>query len=203
MALAVEDILNSALSRIGYQTPIGYIFEGSRAARVAVQFYSQERDDVLSSNDWQFARQQVALTVLKTAPVGGYNISTPWTTAYPLQPWIYEYAYPNGCLKVRSIRRSMNAVPNYDPVPNTFTDANDPALTTAAKVILTNVPNAIASFTGRVIDPAQWLDPSFVEALIDRMALRFQENLNPQPDAVKMRAAEAQGGEAAGQDSRG
>lgn len=200
---SIEDLLNQALRRIGYQVPIGYILEGSKASRVAIEFYSQERDDLLSINDWQFARREVNLTIIKTAPVGGYNISVPWTPAYPLLPWVYEYAYPAQCLQVRSIRSAQAIIPDFDPSPNIFTVANDNALMVPAKVILSNVAVAVASITAQVTDPAQWADAQFIEALIDRCALRFQENLNPQPDEVKMRAAEDQVGQAMGQDNRG
>lgn len=202
-ALSVVDLLNQALRRIGYQTPIGFIYEGSRAARVAVEFYGQERDDLLSSNDWRFARQEVSLALLKTAPVGGYNYATPWSTTYPPLPWVYEYAYPANCLTIRSVRRVPVIVPNFDPVPNIFDTVNDPSLQTPAKVVVTNISNAVASFTAQVTDPAQWADSQFIETMIDRMALRFQENLNPEPNAVKARATEDQVGEAMGQDNRG
>ena len=74
MALSVEDILNAALRRVGYQPPIGDIYEGSPAARTALDFYAQTRDALLSEFDWSFARQSVDLGApIKTAPAPGYG----------------------------------------------------------------------------------------------------------------------------------
>ncbi len=203
MALSIEDVVNQALRRIAYPTPVGYIMEGSRASRVAVEIYSQTRDELLAESDWQFARREVNLTIIKTAPVGGYNSNTPWNTSYPLLPWVFEYAYPANCIQVRSLRSAFSPVPNFDPVPNIFTVANDTALTLPAKVVLANVEGAVASITAQVTDPGQWLDNQFIEEMIDRLGLRFQEALNPQPDAVKLRASETQRSTAMSEDNRG
>lgn len=204
MPVAVEDIWNTALRRINYPTPIGFAFEGSRASRVAVEVYGQTRDTLIESKDWRFARQEVALTLLKTAPVGGYGPFNPWTNQYPLLPWVYEYGYPENCLKLRSVRQTPIIMPDYDPVPSIFDVANDPSLNPPAKVVLTNIPAAIASFTASVNDPQQWAsEAQFIEALIEALALRFQEALNPQEDAVKDRAAEAQVGQAQAMENRG
>lgn len=198
-----EDLCNQALDRISWPEAIGDLMEGSKAARIGLRIYGQTRDELLSETDWQFARREVSLALIKTAPVGGYNFATPWTTAYPLLPWVYEYAYPDQCIQVRSLRRSQVIVPNFDPVPNIFTVANDPSLPTPAKVVLTNIPAAVAAFTAQVIDPQQWLDSQFIEAMVDRLALRFQEALNAEPNSVKIRAAEDQRSEAMAQDNRG
>ncbi len=136
-------------------------------------------------------------------PVGGYNSITPWTNAYPLLPWVFEYAYPDQCIQVRSLRSSFSPVPNFDPAPNVFTVANDTALSVPAKVVLSNVFGAVASITAQVTDPGQWQDSQFIEAMVDRLGLRFQEALNPEPNAVKMRANEDQRSEAMAVDNRG
>ena len=77
--------------------PIGTIWEGSPASRVALEVYGQTRDALLNNEDWPFARRAVGLALLKTAPVGGYA-GLPWTNAYPPPQWIYEYAYPDACI---------------------------------------------------------------------------------------------------------
>jgi hypothetical protein len=92
---------------------------------------------------------------------------------------------------------------NFDPTPNIFDTPNDPNLSTPAKVVVTNISNAVATFTAQVTDPAQWADAQFVESMVDRMALRFQEALNPELNAVKARATEGQIDEARAQDNRG
>jgi len=190
MALAIEDLCNQALRKISYPTPIGYIYEGSRASRIAVEIYSQTRDDLLRSKDWPFARQAAGLTLLKTAPVGGYGV-TLWTSAFPPPPWIYEYAYPTGCLYVRSVRPTPIIIPELTPRPNVFVVADDPSLTTPAQVILTNLARAQVVFTGQITNISA-MEPMFIEGLIAALALKFQEALSPDANAVKDRATEAQ-----------
>ncbi len=185
--LTVEGVCNMALRRISYPTPIGYIFEGSPAARVAVEIYGQTRDDLLRNSDWDFARQATGLTLLKTAPVG-YVYPTVWSSAYPPPPWIFEYAYPPGCLLVRSVRPTPIVMPALDPQPNIFVVADDPTVT-PSKVILTNLANAQAVFTGQIIDITQW-NASAVEALVTALATLFQASLAPQPEMDKERIGE-------------
>lgn len=192
MTLAVEDICNIALRRIGYQPPIAWIFEGSPAARVAVEIYSQCRDDLLRSSDWDFARQQQPLVVLKTAPVGGYGF-TPWNNTYPAVNWQFSYAYPDACLEVRAVRPTPALLTQFDPSSNVFTISYDNTLATPAPVILTNLSNAQAVFTAQVTDPDQWTK-GYSNALYDLLAVRFQQALAPDANMEKLKLAEqAQG----------
>jgi hypothetical protein len=186
MYFSVAQICNAALHRIGYETEIGYLYEGSTAARIALAVYGQTRDALLRSKDWPFARQSAALALLKTAPPGGYGYGNPWTSAYPPAPWIYEYAYPAACLEMRSVRPTPVLMPEYDPVPNIFVIADDTAIQPApAKVVLTNLRNALAVFTGQVTDMTQW-EPMFTEALVEALARRFGEALGGNADAIKL-----------------
>src|SRR6185312_254056 len=191
---AVEDLCNEALRRISYPTPIGSIMEGSRAARVAVELYAQTRDDLLRGSDWDFARQAMTLTLLKTAPVGGYSAAA-WTTAYPPVPWIYEYAYPAGCLEIRSVRPTPIVIPEFDPQPNIFVLGFDASLGSPSRVVLTNLAAAQAVYTGAVTDPNQW-NSSFQEALVEALGRRFQEALNPKPNMAQKRGLEERATEA-------
>lgn len=191
---APEDIANLALRRIAYETPIGFMNEGSRASRVAIEIYSQTRDDLLRSKDWPFARQATTLTLLKTAPVGGYSPATPWSTEYPPLPWIYEYIYPLGALEVRSVRPTPIFIPEYMPRFHRFVVASDPSLAPApdgeTRVILTNLVNAQAVVTGQIIDTSQW-EANFVEALVDALAVKMQNALAPEANFDKERLGEA------------
>jgi hypothetical protein len=187
MARSPEELCNQALRRIGYAVPIGYMLEGSPAARVAVEVYSQTRDNLMRAADFDFARQAAPLILLKTSPVGGYGL-TPWTNAFPPPPWAYEYAYPTECLLVRSVRPTPVAMPEFDPQPNVFVIADD-ASVTPSKVILTNLSGAQAVYTGRITDPTVW-NTSFTEALIDSLATLFQQALGPNADADKERIEE-------------
>jgi hypothetical protein len=199
MATSVEDLLNQALRAIGYPTPIGSIYEGSRASRIGVEIYGQTRDELLRTGNWPFARQAVALVALKTAPVGGYGASN-WTNAYPPPPWVYEYAYPTACLDIRSVRPVPIMIPEMNPVTHRFIVASDPSVE-PSKVVLTNLGNAQAVITAQVTDPTAW-ESSFSQALIDALALQFQQALSP-GDAEKMRAAQAAQADAEAETRRG
>lgn len=185
MASSVEDVCNLALRRIAYPTPIGQIFEGSRAARVAVEIYGQTRDDLQRNGEWDFCRQSSALVLLKTAPVQGYGWAAVWTSAYPPVPWIFEYAYPPGCLLIRSVRPTPTIILAYDPQPNLFVVADDPTVS-PSKVVLTNLAGALAVFTAQIIDPTAW-NSSFTDALVAALATRFQAALNPDANQEKER----------------
>ena len=159
------DIVNLALSRIGHQGRIASLFDGSVPAKRALDIYGQTRDDLLRSQDWDFAERTVILTQLKAAPAGGYSISTPWSSTYPPPPWLYEYSYPTDCLKIRCIKQ----VPSTDPypMPNVFHVAND-----GTKVILAEISNAILVYTGQITDPTLW-NSNFIEALTASLARRL------------------------------
>ncbi len=183
MATSPVQVANLALRRIGYKTEIGYLYEGTVAARAALQAYGQTRDALLRSRDWPFARQAAALTLLKTAPVGGYGI-TGWTSAYPPPPWIYEYGYPSGCLEVRGLLGTPSIMPEFSPRPVLYTVATDPSVGSGEKVVLTNIPNAQAVFTAQIADPTQW-EPLFTEAMVEALGRRLAEALGANADAVK------------------
>jgi hypothetical protein len=180
---AVEDILNLALDRIKYPTPIGEIFEGSRAARIGLRIYGQTRDNLLREADWDFAKQEAQLILQKTAPVGGYGWANPWSSNYPPLGWIYQYAYPVGCLKIRSVRPTPTLLLAYDPQPNRFDLYNDPTVT-PNKVVVTNLAYAQATITAQVTDTTQW-NASFVDALVSALASRFQAALSADPNMDK------------------
>lgn len=199
--MSVESICNVALRRIGWPTPIAWAYEGSQAARVAIEIYGQCRDDLLRSSDWDFARQQQALLLLKTAPVGGYGF-TPWTSAFPEVNWQYSYSYPTSCLEVRAVRPTPALLSQFDPSPNVFALSYDNTLAVPGPVILTNLVNAQAVFTAQVTDPDQWT-AGFSNALYDKLALRFQQALAPDANMEKLKLAEEAQGAAEGRSRQG
>ncbi len=171
-----EDHVNDALVRIGVKWRVGSLYDGSAASKLALDIYSQTRDALLQSQDWGFAERDIVLTLLKTAPPGGYVPPTVWTTAYPALPWRYSYDYPDDSIKVRSIRRSELLIPNYDPKPNVWRTANDNTYDPPIQVILCNVADAIAVYTAQVTDPTAW-EPLFSEQLCAAIARRLAPGL--------------------------
>jgi hypothetical protein len=158
MATSVEQILNQALRRIGYDQPIGTIWEGSKAARAGLEIYGQTRDDLLRKKDWPFARRDVVLTLNgQTAP----------------PPWLYEFTYPSDCLRIRNVAASpIPGYPDLDPRPVQFTDFNEQRTSPPTKAILTNVSPAVLIYTGQITDMTTW-DANFTEALVAALAERL------------------------------
>lgn len=185
--MAVEDIINQALRRIGYPTPIGFIFEGSRASRIAVEIYSQTRDNLLRAKDYPFARRDVALVLNgQTAPA----------------PWLYEYTYPADCLRIRQVMPSPPGnYPILDPQAILFTDYNDQRLNPAAKAILTTISPAKLVYTGQVTDGATW-DANFTESLVEGLGRRLAVALRGSGDMLTIQASLEEAATAAALDSQ-
>jgi hypothetical protein len=168
-----EDVVNLALTRIGYTMRVVNMFEGSPQANAALNVYSQTRDEMLRAVDYGFAERNVNLELLKQAPVTGYFPPNQWNGANnPPPPWVFEYTYPADCLKVRSVKPVPLFVIDFDPQPNVFAVENDNYYTPSRKVILCNVEDAQLVYTGQVTDPTLWED-DFVEALAAALGRRL------------------------------
>jgi hypothetical protein len=174
VATTVEQICNLALDRIGYPRSIGSIYEGTAEARVALRAYGQTRDELLKSQDWDFAERLIALTAFTgSTPIG----------------WQYAYQWPADCLKVRLVTFADVPNPNFDPRPALFTDLNVTA-PSSQRIIVANVSPANLTYTGQVIDMTTW-DSAFTEALVEELGRRFAEALNAPEQVVQGRAAMA------------
>ena len=203
-----EDVINDSLARIGYKLRVGSIYEGSPAAKKALDVYGQTRDELLRQNDWGFAERNVNMTLLKSAPPlpgGGYGYIPPatWNPATnPPLPFYFSYAYPSDCLKVRAIKSPSTyfVLPNMDPRPRLWKIANDNSYNPAQKIICCYVGNAELVYTGQVTDPTTW-ESDFVESMCTRLAQLLAPTFNPEmlkivvPDeAQSMATAEANQG---------
>lgn len=194
-------LVNLALARVGYKGRIGSLYDGSLAAKKALDLYSQTRDDLIREGNWEFAERIVTGTLVKQAPAGGYVI-TPWSAASnPDLPWLFSYAYPSDCLKVRSVRQTPMFVPNFDPQHNVFSLGNDTGSTPAVRVILCNVPNAMITYAGQVTDPTTW-DSEFTEALAAALGRRLAPVLVGL-DAAKLELSDEQAEKALAEQDRG
>jgi hypothetical protein len=165
------DAANIALVRMGYaKGRVGNLYDGSAAAKRFLDIYVQARDNLLISRDWDFAERNIALTLLKQAPAGGYIPPILWNPATnPPIGWLFEYAYPADCLKIRIVKAQPLFVPNFDPQPNQAVDSNDSNYNPPVRVVLSNVANAVMTYTGQVTDPTTW-DVEFVELFATELA---------------------------------
>lgn len=157
------------LDRIGYPEYIGNIYEGTKQSRIALDLYSQTRDALLSEGNWEFAERNTNGVLLKQAPT--YYL-TPWTSIYPPQPWLFEYAYPVDAVKIRSVKPTAVFVPNFDPQPWPYSIDNDNSYSPTKRVILSNVPSALIVYTGSILDPTTW-DVGFTEEVILQLARKM------------------------------
>ena len=195
------DLLNVALRRIGYKKSVGSLYEGSEAAQQALDIFSQTRDEYLRACDEDFCEGNIVLTLLKQAPPGGYIPPTTWTPAYPPLPFLFEYSYPEDCLKVRSIRPQAIFAMTFDPQPVSFSITNDNTFTPAQKVILTNVPFAIMTYTRRVTDLTTW-EADSIEAFAATLGRRLVPTLIGL-DALKAAVPDEQAAQAAAERQQG
>lgn len=191
MILTIEGVCNQALDLIGYPRHIGNIYEGSRAGRLALDSWGETRDLALSTTQPSWARADAPLTLLRSAPEFGYDAGTPWTSAYPPIPWLYEYDTPDDCIVPLALKPQLY-LPIYRPRFIPFRSQNDAA---SDYTILTNINPAIMTYIKRVLDPNQW-DLDFVELMVHGLAKRFQAGIGkaqaqPQPQQRERQDANA------------
>jgi hypothetical protein len=195
-AQSPADIVNQAIARIGYKLRVGSLYDGSIAAKKALDLYAQTRDALLRDGDWPFAERNITGNQLKAAPAqtwggGAYVPPNGWNpVANPPLPWLYEYTFPSDCLKVRAVKPTPVFVPNFNPQPNIFAVLNDNAFTPPQRVVCCNIPNAIIVYTGQITDPTT-MPSDFISTLADALG----EGLSPvlaSLDLMKIKAAETQ-----------
>jgi hypothetical protein len=201
MANDIVDILNQGLRSGGVPLRIADYYEGSEAAKTALEIYGQSRDELIRTTDWSFSRGVLALTLLKGPPPdGGFNPIQPWSTIYPPPGFLYEYAYPGDCLDLRAIIAPPGGMPDLDPLPALFRVDNDavpvvsgsPPVASGppAKVILCNMTNAIGVYRRQVTDVTQW-EPGFTASLIEILGKKFAIAFGADANTNKMQAEEA------------
>jgi len=185
------EIANMALDVIGTRSTIASLTEGSIESSAISRHWNNALDSVLRAAHWNFARRQIALTLLQDGTAGG----TPPT------PWLYEYAYPSDCLLMRYIMPAIQVTPvaGYVSQPSpvaavsgpvrflmsTDLDANGNPLS----VLLTNQPQAIGIYTFRNTNTAMW-DPLFVQCfaafLGSRVCIALTGDKNMKKEAADM-----------------
>lgn len=166
----VENICNQALDIMGYPRHIGNIYEGSKAARIALDLYVQTRYEVLASQPWYFARSELTLTATGTTPAG---------------PWAFEFTYPANAVRLWFVKPAVIPV---DPAPVRWLESYDTALGGTKRSILTTFSPAVAVFTQGVSDPASF--PSeFTYTLILALSkkMRAPLGMKEQPDDTRGR----------------
>ncbi len=172
------DIVNRALSSIGARSTIASFEESSKEAQQGNLWYDKRRRQLLRTAPWGFARMTEQLSLLGTL----VDSTAPY-------PFLYKYEYPSACFKMRYVLGSpADAIPSGIPVTgdslfgamgmspsraNRYLVASDTdEYGNQRKVILSNVQNAIAVYTGDVVSPDMW-DDLFEDALTSVLAYTF------------------------------
>lgn len=191
-------ICNRALGLIAARATISDLTENSPAANACAMWYPDARDWLLRTYRWNFARAQISLTQLATAP--GVDSTPASDVIWPFAPWAYEYAYPPDCLVFRYVLPTWNAQPwtslpiwfAQPPVPFTIsTDLNGTGQ--RIKVVLTNQPQAVGIYTVALGSTNVGLfDPGFVECLIYALAARLAMPLTGDKTIAMKMAEQAQ-----------
>ncbi len=179
------DVCNRALSILGTRSTIASMTEASDEALQCSIHYVPVLQGLLRIHLWSFAWKQAPLGLLLAA--GGTPENPNYVGNNPPQPWAYEYAWPNDCVRVRGIYPLMtmtpsgtvlagasNAVYPYlaaNAVPFSIGLDQD-AVGNPIKVILTNEDQAVIEYTAYVSNPNLW-DYEFVEAFVYLLAARL------------------------------
>ena len=195
MASSVEDVVNEALSALGWRKPIGDMYEGSPASRAALDVYGETRDELLAQGDWPFALREAALAA---------------SSQTPPSPWVHEYTYPADCLRIRAVRPGplTGGTRSTDPKPILYRTWNDNRPATPIRAILCANPGAdgaVLVYTGKITNPATW-EPGFSNALVERLAAKIGPRLKAGAELWKAHvglAAEASAGAMRVDDMRG
>ncbi|HQT65345.1 MAG TPA: hypothetical protein PLO16_12615 [Acidocella sp.] len=117
------DIANQALDAIGSEIVLGDIEEGTREAQILLRAFNQCLRQLLRGANWNFARKTASLVMLADATGNTPNVGSMVPT-----PWLYEYAMPTDCLKVRFIPQSTNTNASIVPAGNIAINQNLPLL---------------------------------------------------------------------------
>lgn len=174
----IEAVCNAALDTIGYKRHIGSIFDGTPAARVALDVWGQTRDETLSAVRPDWARKDAVLVVKRAAPADFYQ-SVAWDNTYPPFPYYFSYSYPADCLVPLQVKpRPFVAGPLYRPRAIAFREAMD-ALD-GSTVILTNQPTAALVYIAQILDPSQWHD-EFTALVVRSLAQKLQPLVGAPP----------------------
>lgn len=183
------DVTNRALQAIGTRSTIAAMDEGSNEANNASLCYDTTRQELIQAAPWNFCTATITLSQLKAAPgtvenptVSGLNWQQP---TQPPPGWLYEYAYPQDCLRMikvvpNGVAPWNGSVPLFpivssSPLPfwsmpgqrfqvTTDLDGNNNAFT----CILANVDRAIGCYLRDITNESIW-SPDFTNAMVQAL----------------------------------
>ena len=205
------DICNMALDAMSAKVTINGINPpsppNSLAAQVASRNYQTQVDSVFRAANWSDGRYQDSLEMLGAA-VGTPENPAGGALPVPPFPWLYMYAYPTDCLRMRFVMEPPEAPDSSVPVlTNVISNPSRPAPMVGApftpglvkdtngnlvKVILTNVRQALGVYTIRVDNPDLW-DVLLKNSIIAALAAFFVNPIARNKDLMAERTQVAAG----------
>lgn len=144
------DVYNLALGHIGTSTTVSDDTERSPERVICARYWETCRDALLSYKDmrWGFATAQEPLSDIGNPPSG----------------WAYRYRYPNDCINALGIVEATGRTELQEALAPFIV-----AYEAAGRVILTDAPQAVLSYTKRIDEVERW-PAYFVEAMAYRLA---------------------------------
>lgn len=118
-------IANQALNVAGLPFFLGDIQEGTRAAQVCLRAYTECFRQLIRGCHWDWARREVPLVLLADASMQTPNVGTIVPAGF-----LYEYAYPTDCAKLRFIPANYWNLSPPIPSPNIVPPDSEAPLTT-------------------------------------------------------------------------
>lgn len=177
--MSIESICNESLDLIGYKRHITSIWDGSKAARIALNAWAETRDALLTKQQPRWAKRDDELALVRSAPQPWGYAETAWnSTSYPDLPWLYEYELPDDCLVPLQLKPRLLTLPNWRPRPVSFRYKRNGV--DGRYTVLTNQADAILTCIYSVRNPAMW-EMDFVEALVQILAKKFEAGLGTRP----------------------
>lgn len=149
MANSEVQICNEAIAHIGGRRILA-LTDASAEARLCQTFYATERDALLRSHRWNFAKERKVLAQLNTAPA--FN-------------WDYAYQLPTDCLRVMELNGS-----------ETDSDEAD-EFEIEGQTLLTDAGVANVVFIKRTSD-VNLFDPLFCKALALLLGAKIARTLS-------------------------
>ena len=165
------DIARQAIDACAVDFELGDIEQGGRVANVLLRAYGECRAQLLRGAPWDFARQQNPLTLLADGTGQTANVGT----VVPGNQFIYEYAYPANCARIRYI-------PWY-PFLNPGVPSSNIAPGNSSSPTMTGLGSP--PYIGQRIKPSRYLvtsDPNY-SAVPDSSAMLVQGQ-SPQGNTV-------------------
>lgn len=164
-------VYNAALTQAGGRRLLSSTSDVSVEAAQLRLWYLPSRDYVFRKAYWPTLRHTAALAL-----VAENDFANAWTAADPPLPWRYAYAIPAGMIAARHINSAevSSGGPSITDADFTF----DRIGTT--RVIATNCPGAVLTYTKATDNPAEW-DNDLLQAVIFHLAANITMPLSGDP----------------------